>query len=445
MDSSLRSTTGARPGRVIHTWVPGRARAARRLCSTKGRTDTPRARAGPTGTAGRGRAHPPSGRVGGPHTVVRVSTSTGSPAGTGSRREPGWDVLRSGFVLLVVLYHATFLGPALHPDLIPRRISFDHQVGASLLLVVSAYFTCATLGRHSPTRYWWGRVARLLPAFLVAVPVSWLTLRYLSPVEWGDPPPEQLWENWLMFGHWDDGRFPWLDPAFWTLPLQLMAFTAAAALSATSWGSGHRLRVLLWTVLLVPLLQWPLRLGVTPLGEPPAWYALAVDGAGFHRLHLFVAGIAVWLWSTGRVRNGHAAALLAVCTVAQFAHTTTLGPDGPVEDVMASVLVCAGVGLVALVSRLPRPGTRTPRPVARGFRWLAGISYGVYLIHQTTGYVLMRRLQELGVGPLSQSAAMLLTAVLFGWLLTRLVERPAHSALLRGYDRLVGARPSTGS
>ena len=34
---------------------------------------------------------------------------------------------------------------------------------------------------------------------------------------------------------------------------------------------------------------------VTAVGEPPAWYRIAVDGVGFHRLHLFVAGIAVWL------------------------------------------------------------------------------------------------------------------------------------------------------
>ncbi|MFP5068767.1 acyltransferase family protein [Pseudonocardia nantongensis] len=366
-----------------------------------------------------------------------MSTSTGSPAVTGSRREPGWDVLRSGFVLLVVLYHATFLGPALHPDLIPRRISFDHQVGASLLLVISAYFACATLGRHSPGRYWWGRIARLLPPFLVAVPISWLALRYLSPVEWGDPPAAQLWQNWLMLGHWDDGRFPWLDPAFWTLPLQLMAFTAAAVLSVTTWGSGHRLRVLLWTVLLVPLAQWPLRLGVTSAGEPPTWYGIAVDGVGFHRLHLFVAGITVWLWSTGRIRGPHATALLGVCALAQFAHTTTLGPEGLVEDVVASALVCTGVALIAMVAWLPRPGSRTPQPVARGFRWLAGISYGVYLVHQTMGYVLMRRLQDLGIGPLLQSAAMLVIAVLLGWLLTRLVERPVHTALMRAWDRWV--------
>ena len=356
-------------------------------------------------------------------------------------------MLRSGFVLLVVLYHATHLGPTLHPELIPRRFSFDHQVGASLLLVISAYFACATLGRHSPGRYWWGRVSRLLPAFLVAVPIAWTALRFLSPEDWGDPPARELVVNWLMLGNWDTERFPWLDPAFWTLPLQLMAFTAAAVLSVTRWGAGPRLRVLLWTMVVVPLLLWPLRALPNDPADPPEWYRVIADGFGFHRLHLFVAGIAVWLWSTRRIGNAHAGALLALCGVAQFVHAFTPGPDNVVRfdldhlDAMAAGLVCVGIALIALVARLPRPGAWTPAPVASAVRWLAGISYGVYLVHQTVGYVLMRRLQDVGVGPLLQSAAMLVTAVLLGWLLTRLVERPAHGALMRTWDRFALSRP----
>lgn len=340
-------------------------------------------------------------------------------------------MLRAGFVMLVVLYHATYLGPVLYPELIPRRFVFPHQIGASLLLVVSAYFACATLGRNSPRRYWWGRVARLVPAFVVVVPVSWMLLRYMSPEEWWTPDEADLVTNWLMLGNWEPSRFPFLDGSYWTLPLQLMAFTAAAALSATSWGRGRPLRIVMWTAVLVPLAQWPYR-----VFGPPEPYRMLVDGFGFHRLHLFVAGIAIWLWAGRRMSGPHAAALLAVCALAQFVHTTVLTPTGLDEDQVSTIGVCAGIALVAVVARLPRWGRLAPAPVAAAGRWLAGISYGVYLVHQTVGYVVMRRLQDLGIGPTLQSAAMIVTAVVLGWALTKSVERPAHQALLRAYDHL---------
>ena len=357
-----------------------------------------------------------------------------------TQREPGWDVLRSGFVMLVVLYHATFLGPLLYPELIPRRFVFPHQVGASLLLAVSAYFACATLGRHSPQRYWWRRVARLVPGFVVAVVVAWLLLRYVSPEEWWTPDQQDLVFNLLLLGNWEPARFPFLDGSYWTLPLQLMAFTAAAVLSASRWGHGPRLRLLMWAAVLVPMAQWPYR-----VMNPPEPYRMVVDGFGFHRLHLFVAGVTVWLWSTRRLGAAAAAALLATCMGAQFLHTIVLTPAGLHEDWLATIGVCAGIAAVAVVARLPHGGRRLPAPVAAVGRWLAGISYSVYLIHQTVGYVVMRRLQDLGFGPTLQTAAMLTTAVVLGWALTRTIERPAYQALLRAYDYLAdhGRRPTS--
>lgn len=370
------------------------------------------------------------GRYNGP---MPPAGKDGSPES--SRRDPGWDVLRSGFVMLVVLYHATYLAPALYPELIPRRFVFPHQVGASLLLVVSAYFACATLGRHSAGRYLWGRISRLVPAFVVAVPLSWALMRYLSPPEWWTPAGSDLVSNWLLLGNWEPARFPFVDGSFWTLPLQIMGFTAAALLSSCQLGHGRRLRTVLWLAIAIPLAQWPLR-----VNDPPETYRILVDGFGFHRLHLFVAGVAIWLWSNRRLGHAHFIALLLSCAFAQFVHTLIATPDGLVWDWHSTVGVCFGIIAVAVVARLPRLGNVVPEPVASAGRWLAGISYGIYLIHQTLGYILMRRLQDLGFGPTLQSLAMVLSAVLLGWLLTLVVERPARDALLHLYDRTLARR-----
>ena len=77
---------------------------------------------------------------------------------------------------------------------------------------------------------------------------------------------------------------------------------------------------------------------------------------------------------------------------------------------------------------------RMPAWLRRAVTWLAGISYGVFLAHQTVGYVVMRRLQQIGVGPTLQTLAMILTGVLAGWFLTRAVERPVHRRLIALWD-----------
>lgn len=75
--------------------------------------------------------------------------------------------------------------------------------------------------------------------------------------------------------------------------------------------------------------------------------------------------------------------------------------------------------------------------------WVAGISYGLYLIHQTIGFLIMLWPQDLGASPIEQSAAMLATGLLLGYLLTRLIERPAHRALMAFYDRAATAQSAS--
>ncbi|HJT02390.1 MAG TPA: acyltransferase, partial [Pseudonocardiaceae bacterium] len=95
----------------------------------------------------------------------------------------------------------------------------------------------------------------------------------------------------------------------------------------------------------------------------------------------------------------------------------------------------AGLALICLAARIPDWDRWVPASLHRAVQWVAGISYGVYLVHQAIGFVIMRQLQDLGAGPVEQSAAMLAAGLLLGYLLTRLIERPAHNALLALYDR----------
>jgi peptidoglycan/LPS O-acetylase OafA/YrhL len=353
-----------------------------------------------------------------------------------SNRKISWDIVRVSCVILVMIYHATFLGVFLHPELQPRIVVFPHQVGASLLLVISAYFACVTIGRGPVLRYWWGRVARLLPPFLAAVVTIYVVLQVVAIHGWWLPTINDLVANLLMLWNWKPAAYPLIDGSHWTVPLQLMGFSAAALLFRTKWGHGRRIVGLMWVAVIIPVAQWPLR-----LSGPPEAYRVIADGLGAHRWHLFVVGVAIWMWSTKRLTTPHFVSLLVACMLAQAVHNCVWSPTGALFSDWGSTLgVCIGMVVIALTAYGPDWDRFVPDWAFQPIQWFAGISYGVFLMHQTLGYVVSRELHDMGADPMVQTVAMLISGVLFGWMLTRTVERPVYRFLMDAYDRMQ-ARP----
>ncbi|MGH3518479.1 MAG: acyltransferase family protein, partial [Haloechinothrix sp.] len=310
-----------------------------------------------------------------PARAVAASTSASS------RRRVSWDVIRVLCVFLVVLYHATSIGPAAHPELIPRKIEFPYQVGASMLLLISAYFACASIRKGDMPRYWWNRIARVLPPFLAATVITFAIMRLAAPEGWFVPKVKELIANLLMLWHWKPQDFAKIDESYWTVPLQLMAFTVAALLWRSRWGHRRRLPIVLWAAVLVPIAQWPYRISF-----PPEHYRVVVDGLGFHRFHLFVAGVAIWMWSAKRMGHGQFAALLVSCMTAHALHNYVVTDPGQLAaDWGSTIAVCIGMLVVTMVAGGVDFDPMIPGSWVRVIQWLSGISYGVFLMHQTIG------------------------------------------------------------
>ncbi|GGM70522.1 acyltransferase [Longimycelium tulufanense] len=325
-----------------------------------------------------------------------------------------WDLLRVLAVFAVVVQHATHQGPASHPELGPAAFTMSLQFGASTLLVVSAFFVCATIRRGRPLRWWWNRVARLLPPYLAAVLFTYAVVDLAAIPGWYHPNKVDLVGNLLMVQAW----FPdvhYVDGAYWTLPIQLIAFTAAALLWPSRWMRGWRGPATLWAIIVVPMLLKEWR-----TGDAPQLMQSLYDGLGTHRAHLFGAGAAIWLWSRNRLASWHLAALLVAVLMAQEVQASDL-PSTTAFGVML-LLVC-------LAASGPDWEVATTRPLRRPIQFLAGISFGVYLLNQDVGYVTARWLLDRGAGPWTRLLAVIALAVLLGWLLTVLVERPVHRLL----------------
>ncbi|MEU4807442.1 acyltransferase [Actinosynnema sp. NPDC023587] len=323
-------------------------------------------------------------------------------------RRINWDVLRVLAVAAVLFQHATHAGPSVHPELGPPAFTVSLEMGASTLVVISAFFACASLAKGEPGRFLRNRLARLLPAYAVAAVLTYFVLTRLAPEGWSRLELRDLVVNVFMVQNWfPDARL--VDFSYWTLPVQVTGFVAGAVLASRV--RGNSLRVLLWALVVGPLV---LRFWTGDPGLVRTFY----DGLGVHRAQLFAAGVGLWLWSKDRLGTSHLGALLVAALAAQAIHSDDLRSTAGLGVMLLAVAACA---------KGPDWDVRPVRLLRRPIKWLAGISYGVYLVHQEIGYVVMAAVAP--HGPWVELAAFLGVAVGLGWLLTTFVERPAHRAL----------------
>ncbi|MGW5743929.1 acyltransferase family protein [Amycolatopsis sp. NPDC003861] len=373
-------------------------------------------------------------------------------------RRISWDLLRVVAVLAVVLGHVTHQGALLHPELTGYPFRVTAQFGAAILLVISAFFVCASLRKGNPRRWLWNRVARLVPAYLVAVLLTYVVTRwaaisfsglpyppgvtgFLFGVPQGPPTDPSPWyiPTWLdllanlgMVQEWGirSETFYYLDGSYWTLPVQLLAFTGAALLWPRSWRT-HRLTVaLLWALILVPL---ALRFLVFAPGTASPVVETFYYGLGLHRLHVFAIGVAIWLWAQRRLKTWHIALFVLAAVAAQDLQVFPFHVALPQDAQRWPSTIGFAVLLLLVCVAARGPDWRFPglARIAPAVTWLAGISYGLYLVHQELGYILARALLDLGLPGWLRLPVVVGAAVLAGWAVTAGVERPAHRWLTR--------------
>ncbi|TWE29287.1 peptidoglycan/LPS O-acetylase OafA/YrhL [Prauserella muralis] len=358
-------------------------------------------------------------------------------------------------LLFVVTGHVTGVAARV-PGIEAYPFSVNVGFGTVTLLVLSGYFIGPTLRRGSPGRWLRARLARLLPAYLAALLLVYVVARcvvvgfngwrhqpgvlgllFLDPVRpdvaapgtlppWHVPDLADLALHATLLHLWNPDVYHRIDGSWWTMPVQVLAFTAAALLWRAGWQRRVRPQTALWTVLGVSAVSPVLSL---VLGHLPT-------ASGLFYAHLFAVGLAIWLWQRGRLTSGHLLGML-LATVALHALRTS---PPTVASVIGFTIMLA---LMCLAARGPDWDVPGLGALRRPISWLAGIGFGVYLVHQALGYMVARVLSEAGVSPWWLRLTVVVAfAVLLGWLVTVLVERPAYRVLTGPRaDRTKAPRP----
>ncbi|MEU6646965.1 acyltransferase [Saccharomonospora sp. NPDC046836] len=376
-------------------------------------------------------------------------TSTEGASIAASSRRMSWDMIRVIAIIFVVLGHVTNLAAKV-PGIDAYPFAVSIPFGTVTLLVLSGYFIGPTIRRGAPGRWFRARLARMLPAYLVALLLTYLAARWLvvgfngwthqpgiigflfaAPVTPEPPDPDALppWHvpdlpDLLLHGTllhlWNDDTYHQIDGSWWTMPVQVLAFAGAALLWRSRVRHTLRPQTVLWIIMGVAAAS-PL-LGVV-------WDRLPI-ATGLFYAYLFAVGMAIWLWQRRRLTTPHLLAMLLTAVVLHALRTN--GPK--VASVIGFAIM---LGLMCLAARGPDWDLPVLRLLRKPVSWLAGISFGVYLVHQALGFQLARVLSDAGVSAWWLRLSMVVAFVLLlGWLVTVAVERPA-------YRVLTGARPVT--
>jgi peptidoglycan/LPS O-acetylase OafA/YrhL len=310
----------------------------------------------------------------------------------------------------VLLFNLTYVGPSGYPGIPPAPFTWRHPFGTAVLLIASGYFAATTL-REQPARQWLKRrLAQLLPAYLLVVVAVFALMRLFAPddLDLGHRTYWDLLGNLLLVQQLVPS-VNFIDGSSWILPIQVLAFVTMAVATRRLGPRGRT--ITLWSLVIIPLAvdQLWMRHG------PPEWLVIAIDGTGLRYAHLLVIGIAICRWSTRRMATTHFACLVVAALIANRL-------ESPKSSFLLIVLM---TGIMCLAARGPDWNVAGLRRITRPISWLAGCSYGIYLVHQSIGYLVEERLAMVGVNAWLWVSAPFVVAVFLGWALTVGVQRPA--------------------
>ena len=299
-----------------------------------------------------------------------------SNASAPSTRFASIDLLRSLACLSVVLFHYLARGPAggwMHGvqdvPLLSQLARYGY-LGVHLFFIISGYVILWSVRDGNPRAFVASRVARLYPAFWVAVPLTAIVVWSAQDAELSVPLSHAL-GNLTMVPHWLG--LSYVDGAYWSLAVELNFYVYVWILL--------RLKAMRW---MEPLFALWLLVSVVDLLRPmyPVELWLDAKWAAF-----FVAGCVLYrMRSEGRTTMR--IALLIASWLVATAWTVYEGLTAPSPLPRPDpVVLCVLVTLIFAVLSAVMLGKWDIR--SNSFTvWAGALTYPVYLVHENIGYVL---------------------------------------------------------
>jgi peptidoglycan/LPS O-acetylase OafA/YrhL len=309
------------------------------------------------------------------------------------------DVLRGIAALAVSWFHFTHGNPRfLDPGVVKASGAYG-WLGVEIFFVISGFVIPHALARGAYRlsdypRFLLKRIIRLDPPYLATIVIV-VSLAYLSAAApWYRGPQPQVSPAQIMlhlgylnvfFG------YPWLDPVFWTLAIELQYYITVGFFFPLLVSSSRAVRLFATTGMIACAVTFPAEQFV------PHWLPLFLLGSlSFQLKHFFISRLEFVL------------CVAAVTGALAITHNTVIAGVG-----FATVLIIACARL---------------RPVGP-LALLGTVSYSLYLLHVPVGgrvINLGERMAHTAVARFAFLVGALTTSLIAAWLLYRFVERPAQ-------------------
>ncbi|HEY4109408.1 acyltransferase [Puia sp.] len=384
-----------------------------------------------------------------------MQTATAGATNTGNRFA-GLDHLRALAIIIVFVYHYNMFG---HPPGLYEYLGSWGWTGVDLFFVLSGYLIggqlFAKLSRNQPIHYgefYFKRSLRILPAYfavlLIYFTVPTFTERSTLPPFWRFLTFTQNFGLDLsQHGAFSHAWSLCIEEQFYLLlPLLIIIFGSR---KNTIW----ILPILFLAGLLVRSFIW---YSILP-GEPsfgrgyyrliyyPTWSRLDGLLAGVALSALYYFKPASWQKLT---RHGNRLLLIALLLVAGawlLAHDDhQYEMQGaifgyPAISIAYGALVLAALSPTSVLYRSGRTESGPRHYVSRLTRWIATLSYAIYLTHKQLIHLTHEVIRPLGIEDDTYFSFFICTgvAILGGWLLHIIIEKP----FLRLRDRLLKRSP----
>jgi peptidoglycan/LPS O-acetylase OafA/YrhL len=333
------------------------------------------------------------------------------------------DLLRFFAALAVVFHHYSLDGFAINSQTIMpypflASISKYGYLGVDLFFMISGFVILMTASDGSLKKFVISRLVRLYPAFWVCCTITFLATLAIGASEYSATFGQYLVNMTMLSGFMNVES---IDSVYWSLFIELKFYAFIAIVLLAGRIQQVEWLFIVWLIITIALVIYPI--------WPLRFFLLEGYSANF------IAGAAFFfIWSTGITRARYLMVAAAWCCAVYQSTSEVHEFEARIRNDLNPYIIAAIVsGFFAVMASIAFKQTGA---IARAnWVWFGVLTYPLYLIHQSLGFMLYNALYD-ELNPRVLFWELVIGMILLAYLIHILVEKPLAKSMRNALNKL---------